>query len=96
MNSTSRPHTTENSMPLASTSWTPAGTAETRLTEDVDRFASVRLSSSVADEVVFVDERAEMTPSQAVEHRLVALLRTASLPVSHLQQRGLIRGRCDD
>jgi hypothetical protein len=95
MKSTSRPLKTENSMSLVSPSWLPAGSAEPRLPEVVDRFASTPLQAA-NDEVVFIDERSELKPSQAVENRLVALLREASLPVSHLQMRGLIRGRCDD
>jgi hypothetical protein len=95
MKSTSRPLKTENSMSFVSpSSWIPAGSAEPRLPE-VDRFASTPLQAA-NDEVVFIDERSELKPSQAVENRLVALLREASLPVSHLQMRGLIRGRCDD
>jgi hypothetical protein len=82
-------------MSFVSPSWLQAGSAEPRLPEVVDRFASTPLQSA-NDEVVFVDERSELKPSQAVENRLVALLREASLPVSHLQMRGLIRGRCDD
>jgi len=82
-------------MSLVSSSWIPPRPAETRLDEEADRFA---LSSrfGVADEVLVVDERSALSPSQAVEDRLVALLRDASLPVSHLQIRGLVRGRRDD
>jgi hypothetical protein len=84
-------------MPLVASSWIAPAAPETRRTDDVDRFASPRLCAST-DEVVAVDERMELTPSQAVENRLVALLREASLPVSHLQmRRGLmVRGRRDD
>jgi hypothetical protein len=95
MKSTSRPLTTENSMSFVSPSWLPAGSAEPRLPEVVDRFVTTPLQAA-NDEVVFNDERSDLKPSQAVENRLVALLRDASLPVSHLQMRGLIRGRCDD
>jgi hypothetical protein len=72
------------------------GPAATRLTDE-ERFANPRLCAST-DEVIAVDERSELTPSQAVENRLVALLSEATLPVSHLQmRRGLmVRGRRDD
>ena len=95
MKSTSRPLHTENPMSFASSSWIPAVSAEPRRSEVVDRFANTSVQQA-NDEVVFIDERSELTPSQAVEDRLVALLRGASLPVSHLQRRGLLRGRCDD
>jgi hypothetical protein len=51
--------------------------------------------NGVADpeESVVVDERNELTPAQAVENKLMALLKEAALPVSHLQMRGLLRSR---
>lgn len=97
MDTTTRDHMPENPMSLVTSSWMSHGPAATRLTDDHDRFASPRFCAST-DEVIAVDERSELTPSQAVENRLVALLREASLPVSHLQmRRGLmVRGRRDD
>jgi hypothetical protein len=98
MNTPTRPLTTESPMPLVTSSWTSPATASTptRRTDDVERFSASRICAST-DETVAVDERSELTPSQAVENRLVALLREASLPVSHLQmRRGLMRGRRDD
>jgi hypothetical protein len=85
-----------NPMSLAPSPWMP-NAASTRRTDDAERFATPRLCAST-DEVIAVDERSELTPSQAVENRLVALLSEASLPVSHLQvRRGLmVRGRRDD
>jgi hypothetical protein len=49
----------------------------------------------VVDETLIVDDRSELTPAQAVEDKLVSLLRDTSLPVSHLQSRGILRGRGD-
>lgn len=96
MNSTSRHLTPENPMSFVTSSWIPAAPAASRLTDGVDRFASPRFCAPT-DEVVAVDERSGLTPSQAVEDRLVALLRETSLPVSHLKARGLMgRGRRDD
>ena len=98
MNIAPRNLTTESPMSLVPPSWIVTETAApSRLTEDVDRFASPRLCAST-DEVIAVDERSELSPSQTVENRLVALLSEASLPVSHLQmRRGLmVRGRRDD
>lgn len=90
------PLQTEINMPLVTSARKPPRTAETRLDEEADRFALASRFSGAADEVVVVDERSALSPSQAVEDRLVALLRDASLPVSHLQIRGLVRGRRDD
>lgn len=97
MKPTTRPHTTESPMSLVSSSWISPAIATTRQTDDDDRFAASRFCAST-DETVAIDERSELTPSQAVENRLVALLSEASLPVSHLQmRRGLmVRGRRDD
>jgi len=47
------------------------------------------------EESLVVDSRCGLTPAQAVEGKLMNLLRNDSLPVSHLQLRGLVRGRCE-
>ena len=80
----------ENSMPFA-----PSARTSPRIADESNRFANPRFSAA-ADEVVVVDERSGLSPSQAVEDRLVALLRDSSLPVSHLQLRGVVRGRRGD
>ena len=45
------------------------------------------------EEVLVVDDRAALRPAQIVESKLTRLLQEASLPVSHLQMRGLLRTR---
>ncbi len=45
------------------------------------------------DEALIVDERAYLRPAQVVESKLSRMLKDASLPVSHLQMRGLLRSR---
>jgi hypothetical protein len=45
------------------------------------------------DEVLVVDDRAALRPAQVVESKLARLLQDASLPVSHLQMRGLLKTR---
>lgn len=45
------------------------------------------------EEVLVVDDRAALRPAQVVESKLTRLLQEASLPVSHLQMRGLLRAR---
>ncbi len=45
------------------------------------------------DEALIVDERAHLRPAQVVEGKLSRMIKDASLPVSHLQMRGLVRSR---
>jgi hypothetical protein len=45
------------------------------------------------EEVLVVDDRAGLRPAQVVESKLSRLLQDASLRVSHLQMRGLLRTR---
>jgi len=95
MNTHTKSHVPESPMSLVPSSWITPRRAETLLAHEADRFANPRFGTA-SDEDVVVDERSELSPSQAVENRLVALLRESSLPVSHLQIRGLVRGRRDD
>jgi hypothetical protein len=45
------------------------------------------------EEVLVVDDRAHLRPAQVVEIKLTRLLQEASVPVSHLQMRGLLKAR---
>jgi hypothetical protein len=45
------------------------------------------------EEVLVVDDRAALRPAQVVETKLTRLLQQASLPVSHLQMRAMLRTR---
>jgi hypothetical protein len=45
------------------------------------------------DEALVIDERSQLRPAQVVESKLTRLLQYASLPVSHLQMRALLRSR---
>jgi hypothetical protein len=45
------------------------------------------------EEILVVDDRAALRPAQIVESKLARLLQEATLPVSHLQMRGLLRAR---
>jgi len=45
------------------------------------------------EEVLVVDDRSALSPAQAVENRLSRLLKEASMPISHLQMRGMLRAR---
>jgi hypothetical protein len=49
--------------------------------------------TSSGHEDLVIDDRAGLRPAQVVETKLTRLLQTASLPVSHLQMRGLLRAR---
>lgn len=45
------------------------------------------------EEVLVVDDRSALSPAQAVENRLSRMLKEASMPISHLQMRGMLRAR---
>jgi hypothetical protein len=62
--------------------------SQSRLTVVPDLFAS-----SGPEEVLVVEERANLRPAQVVESKLTRLLQEASFPVSHLQTRGLLKTR---
>ena len=47
----------------------------------------------VVEEELIVDDRSGVSPAQEVENRLTHRLNEASMPVSHLQMRGILRGR---
>jgi hypothetical protein len=58
------------------------------------RSICARLRSSPGqEEVLVVDDRAHLRPAQIVESKLTRLLQEASVPVSHLQMRGLLKAR---
>jgi hypothetical protein len=58
------------------------------------RFGAVdRTSLPSREEALIIDERAELRPAQVVESKLTRMLENASVPVSHLQMRGLLRAR---
>jgi hypothetical protein len=59
----------------------------------VHRLATEPLSPAQHEEVLVVDDRAALRPAQVVESKLTRLLQETSLPVSHLQMRGLLRAR---
>src|SRR4051794_2624935 len=52
-----------------------------------------RFAVSLPEESLVVDDRSHLTPAQMVETKLISRLRESSLPVSHLQMRGLVRAR---
>jgi hypothetical protein len=52
-----------------------------------------RFGAAGPEEVLVVEERAHLRPAQVVESKLTRLLQEASLPVSHLQMRGLLTTR---
>jgi len=45
------------------------------------------------EEVFIIDDRSAMSAAQMVENKLTRILKDASLPVSHLQMRNLLRSR---
>jgi hypothetical protein len=48
---------------------------------------------NASEEVLVVDDRSGLSPAQAVEDRLSRMLREATMPISHLQMRGILRTR---
>ncbi len=52
-----------------------------------------RFAVTLPEESLVVDDRSNLTPAQMVENKLINRLKEASLPVSHLQMRGLVRNR---
>jgi len=47
------------------------------------------------EEVLVLDERGTVSPSEQVERKLVALLKTATLPVSQLHQASGLRRKSE-
>ena len=45
------------------------------------------------DEILIVDARAGLRPAQVVEHKLISLLKSVYLPVSHVRTTSLCTGR---
>jgi len=62
-------------------------------TSVVGRSIPARFSVSLPEESIVIDDRSHLSPAQMVENKLVNRLRESSLPVSHLQMRGLVRNR---
>jgi hypothetical protein len=50
-------------------------------------------SSTSPEESLVIDDRCDMSPAQMVETKLTRVLGGSTLPVSHLQMRGLLRKR---
>src|SRR5947209_16431265 len=57
------------------------------------RALASRFAVSLPEESLVVDDRSNLSPAQMVESKLINRLKESSLPVSHLQMRGLVRAR---
>ncbi len=78
----------------ASLSARGVGSIDVRHIRSRTRFEAIEQPSPGSrDEALIVDERAHLRPAQVVESKLTRMLKDASLPVSHLQMRGLLRSR---
>jgi len=67
---------------------------ELRGTTQIEHFLQDTEESLVEnDESLIVDDRSAVSPAQMVENKLSRMLKDASVPVSHLQMRGLLRSR---
>ena len=70
------------------------GSIDARSKRSRNRLESIdRPTLGCREEALVVDERSHVRPAQAVENKLTRMLKDASLPVSHLQMRGLLRSR---
>ena len=59
------------------------------------RSLASRFASTLPEESLVIDDRSQISPAQMVENKLVNRLKELSMPVSHLQMRGLVRKRFD-
>jgi len=50
-------------------------------------------AEAVLEETLVIDDRSGLSPAEMVESKLSRKLQETSLPVSHLQTRGLLRRR---
>ena len=81
--------------------FTPASLASDKMvsplsvpaTAATTRGLPARFAVSLPEESMVVDDRSHLSPAQMVENKLITRLRESSLPVSHLQMRGLVRNR---
>jgi hypothetical protein len=78
---------------FATASLTSEKVAPATTTSVAARVLPARFSASLPEESMVIDDRSHLTPAQVVENKLVNRLRESSLPVSHLQMRGLVRNR---
>jgi len=70
------------------------GSIDARSRRSRNRIESIdRPTLGCRDEALVVDERLHVRPAQAVEAKLTRMLKDASLQVSHLQMRALLRSR---
>ncbi len=53
----------------------------------------MRSTASGPEESMVVDDRCELRPAQLVETKLTRVLGGSTLPVSHLQMRGMLKQR---
>jgi hypothetical protein len=53
----------------------------------------VEPAGAIPDESLEVDERASVSPAQAIESKLTRLLDEAWVPISHLLVRAMVRNR---
>jgi hypothetical protein len=71
----------------------PADRVLGRNEKPMGRLGPESISPPGHEEVLVVDDRAALRPAQVVESKLTRMLQEASLPVSHLQMRSLLRAR---
>jgi hypothetical protein len=50
-------------------------------------------TAACAEESLVIDDRCDLSPAQMVETKLTRVLGGSTLPVSHLQMRGMLKNR---
>src|SRR4051794_26454006 len=75
----------------------PTGTAvdarNKRVRDRLGIDAVATATSAAPEESLVVDDRCDLSPAQMVETKLTRVLGGSTLPVSHLQMRGILRKR---
>jgi len=86
-----------NDVSMDGPNMSPTGTAVTARNKRVhDRLGIdpvAPLPASAPEESLVVDDRCDLSPAQMVETKLTRVLGGSTLPVSHLQMRGILRKR---
>jgi len=84
-----------NNVSMESSISSPVGGPVTGRTLRVPELLALdpRTVTSNSEESLVVDRRCDLTPAQMVESKLTRVLGGATLLVSHLQMRGLLRPR---
>jgi len=82
-----------NDVSMDGPNMSPTGTAVNARNKRVHDRLGIDPVASAPEESLVVDERFDLSPAQMVETKLTRVLGGSTLPVSHLQMRGILRKR---